>query len=59
MKQLTAADAETHSPDLVADNIAQIQDILPEAFTHGRVHFDNLGATPSNWAAFLLPLARS
>ena len=59
MTQLTAADAETHSPDLMADNIAQLQYIFPEAFTHDRVHFDNLRAAPSNWTAFFLPLAPS
>jgi adenine-specific DNA-methyltransferase len=42
MKALTAADAETHSPDLVEENFAQLKALFPEAFTEGKVDFDVL-----------------
>jgi len=42
MHKLTASDPETHSLDLVAENIAQLQVLFPEAFTEGRVDFDVL-----------------
>jgi adenine-specific DNA-methyltransferase len=42
MKTLTAEDAETKSPDIVADNIDQLKTLFPEAFTEGKVDFDVL-----------------
>ena len=42
MKPLTAADPETKSPDLVAENIDQLKALFPEAFTEGKVDFDVL-----------------
>ena len=42
LKPLTAADPETHSPDLVAENISQLQALFPEAFTEGKIDFDVL-----------------
>jgi len=42
MKKFTAEDAETKSPDLVAENLSQLQALFPEAFTEGKVDFDTL-----------------
>src|SRR5690349_720842 len=42
MKPLTAADPETHSPDLAEENLAQLKSLFPEAFTEGNVDFDVL-----------------
>jgi len=42
MELLTAADPETRSADVVADNIAQLRAVFPEAFTEGRIDFDVL-----------------
>ena len=42
MKPLTAEDAETKSPDIVADNIDQLKTLFPEAFTEGKVDFEVL-----------------
>jgi adenine-specific DNA-methyltransferase len=42
MKKLTAQDAETKSPDLVAENIEQVKAIFPEAFTEGKIDFETL-----------------
>ena len=42
MKPLTAQDPETQSPDIVAENIEQLQSLFPEAFTEGRLDFDVL-----------------
>ena len=39
MKRITAEDSESRSPDLVADNIAQLARLFPEAFTEGKVNF--------------------
>ena len=39
MKQLTASDPETHSADVVAENIEQLKALFPEAFTEGKVDF--------------------
>ena len=39
MKRITAEDPESSSPDLVADNIAQLARLFPEAFTEGKVDF--------------------
>ena len=41
-EELTAEDAETKSPDLVADNIEQLKALFPEAFTEGKVDFEVL-----------------
>jgi adenine-specific DNA-methyltransferase len=42
MEKLVAADAETHSPDVVAENIEQLKALFPEAFTEGKVDFEVL-----------------
>jgi adenine-specific DNA-methyltransferase len=42
MHKLTSIDPETHSPDLVAENIADLQALFPEAFTEGKIDFDVL-----------------
>lgn len=42
MQPLTAADPESHSPDLIAQNVAQLKRLFPEAFTEGRIDFDVL-----------------
>ena len=36
MKPLTAKDPETHSPDLVADNLAALRALFPELITEGK-----------------------
>ena len=35
MQKLTAADPETHSPNLVAENLAALQALFPELITEG------------------------
>jgi adenine-specific DNA-methyltransferase len=42
MKTLTAQDAETKSPDIVAENIARLTALFPEALTEGKLDFDVL-----------------
>lgn len=42
MQQLTATDPETQSADIVADNLAQLQALFPEAFSEGKVQFEVL-----------------
>jgi adenine-specific DNA-methyltransferase len=42
MEKLTAEDADTKSPDLVAENIEQLKTLFPEAFTEGKVDFEVL-----------------
>ena len=42
MRTLTAEDAETKSPDIVAGNIEQLKMLFPEAFTEGKLDFDVL-----------------
>jgi adenine-specific DNA-methyltransferase len=42
MKRFTAEDAETRSPDVVAENIEQLKALFPEAFTEEKVDFDVL-----------------
>lgn len=42
MKKLEANDPETQSADVVADNLAQLQTLFPEAFSEGKVQFDVL-----------------
>jgi adenine-specific DNA-methyltransferase len=42
MKRLIAQDAETKSPDLVAENIEQLKALFPEAFTEGKIDFEVL-----------------
>ena len=39
MKRITPEDPESRSPDLVADNVAQLARLFPEAFTEGKVSF--------------------
>lgn len=42
MKPLTAQDPETQSPDITAENIEQLKDLFPEAFTERKLDFDVL-----------------
>ena len=42
MNLLTADDPETRSADLVADNVAQLRALFPDAFTEGQIDFDVL-----------------
>jgi adenine-specific DNA-methyltransferase len=42
MKTLTAEDAETKSPDIVAGNIEQLKTLFPETFTEGKLDFEVL-----------------
>lgn len=42
MKKLTANDPETHSAEIVADNIQHLEALFPEAFTEGRIDFEVL-----------------
>lgn len=42
MQKLTAQDAETRSPNIVAENIERLKQIFPEAFTEGKVDFEVL-----------------
>ncbi len=42
MQKLTDQDPETQSADLVADNLAQLKALFPEAFTEGKVDFEVL-----------------
>ena len=42
MQQFTASDPEARSADLVADNVAQMRTLFPEAFTEGKIDFDVL-----------------
>jgi adenine-specific DNA-methyltransferase len=42
MQKLTAQDAETKSPDIVAENIEQLKAIFPEAFSEGKIDFEVL-----------------
>ncbi|MDE2059401.1 MAG: site-specific DNA-methyltransferase [candidate division NC10 bacterium] len=42
MQKLTAEDMDTKSPDLVAENVEQLNVLFPEAFTEGKVDFEVL-----------------
>lgn len=42
MEKLRQGDPETRSPDLVAENVAKLRALFPEAFTDGGVDFDVL-----------------
>ncbi len=42
MERIIAGDPETHSEDIVADNLERLNDLFPEAFTEGKVDFDVL-----------------
>jgi adenine-specific DNA-methyltransferase len=42
MKKLTAEDAETKTPDVVAENVEQLKALFPEAFSEKKVDFDVL-----------------
>ncbi|SRR6266542_3780331 len=42
MKKLTAKDADTKSPDPIAENIEQLKALFPEAFTEGKADFEVL-----------------
>ena len=39
MEKISAGDPESHSADVVADNLERLKGIFPEAFTEGRVDF--------------------
>lgn len=42
MQKLTAADSETRSADLIADNLDRRKALFPEAFTEGKIDYDVL-----------------
>ena len=42
MKPLNAQDADTHTPDIVTENIGLLKSLFPEAFAKGRIDFDIL-----------------
>ena len=42
MKKLTAADPQTRSVDVIAENIAFLKSVFPEAVTEGRIDFEVL-----------------
>ncbi len=42
MERITAEDPKTQSKDVVAENIAQLETLFPEAFTEGKVDFEVL-----------------
>jgi len=42
MKKLTSSDPETHSADIVAENVKQLKALFPEAVTEGKIDFDVL-----------------
>lgn len=42
MQKLTANTPETQSADLLAQNISQLKELFPEAFTEGKIDFDVL-----------------
>jgi adenine-specific DNA-methyltransferase len=42
MRKLTEQDAETRSPDIVVENIEQLKEIFPEAFTEEKLDFEVL-----------------
>jgi len=48
VKPLASSDPEAKSADIVADNIARLRDLFPEAFSEGRIDFEvlkqNLGS---------------
>ena len=42
MKRITTNDPETHSTDVIAQNIEHLKMLFPEAFTEGKVDFEVL-----------------
>ncbi|MDE0033450.1 MAG: site-specific DNA-methyltransferase [Deltaproteobacteria bacterium] len=42
MKKIAAGDPETRSRDLIAENLEEMKELFPEAFTEGKVDFDVL-----------------
>lgn len=42
MKKLTPEDPQTHSADVVSENVERLRELFPEAFTEGRIDFDVL-----------------
>ena len=42
MRKFTEQDAETKSPDIVAQNIERLKEIFPEAYTEGKIDFEIL-----------------
>ena len=37
MQKITALDPASHSPDLVAENIAKLKELFPELLTEGEI----------------------
>ena len=42
VKKLTAIDSQTHSADVIAENVGHLRALFPEAFTEGKVNFEVL-----------------
>ena len=42
MEKLTANDPQTHSADVVVENVGHLQALFPEAFSEGKVDFEVL-----------------
>ena len=42
MQMIAATDPETRSADLVAENVAKLEDLFPEAFAEGKIDVDVL-----------------
>ena len=42
MEKIVAGDPDTHSADIVADNLERLRALFPEAFTEGKVDFEVL-----------------
>ncbi|MEU9327622.1 site-specific DNA-methyltransferase [Streptomyces canus] len=42
MERVQAGDAETHSMDVVSDNVEQLKVLFPDAFTEGKIDFEVL-----------------
>lgn len=42
INKITAADPETRSEDIIAENLDQLRVLFPEAFTEGKIEFDVL-----------------
>src|SRR5580658_1562287 len=42
MNPITAADPESHSAEIVSENIERLKELFPEAFTEGKISFEVL-----------------
>lgn len=42
MKTITAGDPQSQSVDIVAENVAKLREMFPEAFTEGKIDYDVL-----------------